>query len=139
MKTKEMSRHHMREAAFQALCAIDMGQQDLLEAVHFAVNGDREVGDERELPVFLLDLVTGVSRHQEDLDRALSEKLKKGWSLNRLTLVDKNLMRLGLYEIREEETPDKVAINEVIELAKAYTDSEGRQLINGVLSQFITS
>ncbi len=67
------------------------------------------------------------------------EKLKEGWSLSRLIVTDRTLLRLGLYEITSfEETPGRVAINEIIEIAKKYSDETSAKFINGVLSQFVT-
>ena len=67
------------------------------------------------------------------------EKLKEGWSLSRLIMTDRTLLRLGLYEITSfEETPGRVAINEIIEIAKKYSDKTSAKFINGVLSQFVT-
>ena len=70
----------------------------------------------------------------------ISSHLKSGWSLERLTLVDKSLLRLGLYEIKYfDETPDRVALNEIIEIAKKYSDETSAKFVNGLLSQFITN
>ena len=58
--------------------------------------------------------------------------------MDRLTLIDKNIMRLGLFEILYfEETPDRVAVNEAVELAKEFSDEASAKFVNGVLSQFI--
>ena len=73
------------------------------------------------------------------LDSQIEEKLKEGWSLSRLIVTDRILLRLGLYEITSfEETPGRVAINEIIEIAKKYSDETSAKFINGVLSQFVT-
>ena len=133
------SRRDLRERAFQALVGLDF-QGDLLEQTYFALTYDCVLDDEEQLdiPAFLLQLVRGVKDEQENLDQELSTKLKKGWRLDRLSVIDRNLLRLGLYEItRYEETPDRVAINEVIELAKRYSDDEGPKFINGILTQFV--
>ena len=59
--------------------------------------------------------------------------------LSRLIVTDRTLLRLGLYEITSfEETPGRVAINEIIEIAKKYSDETSAKFINGVLSQFVT-
>ena len=92
-----------------------------------------------DLPSFLLSLVTGVREELPQLDSQIEEKLKEGWSLSRLIMTDRTLLRLGLYEITSfEETPGRVAINEIIEIAKKYSDKTSAKFINGVLSQFVT-
>lgn len=128
------SRRDLRERAFQALFNIEMGAE-LLAASQFAYGYDKVTGEDAqvlELPIFLLSLVTGVNNHKEELDNLISTHLKKGWSLERLTLTDKTLLRLGLFEIKYfDETPDRVALNEIIEVAKKYSDETSAKFING--------
>ncbi len=135
------SRRDLRERAFQALFNIEMGAE-LLAASQFAYGYDkvtREDAQVLELPIFLLSLVTGVNNHKEELDNLISTHLKKGWSLERLTLTDKTLLRLGLFEIKYfDETPDRVALNEIIEVAKKYSDETSAKFINGLLSQYVS-
>ena len=64
--------------------------------------------------------------------------MKAGWTVERLTLVEKNILRLGIYEITEFDTPQIVAVNEAVELAKAFSDELSSRFVNGVLSQFVT-
>lgn len=131
------SRRDLRERAFQALFSLEFGG-DSLKAADFAYTYDKTEEEEAELPLFLLALVQGVSDYKEELDKSISQHLKSGWTLSRLTLVDKNLLRLGLYEIKYyEETPERVALNEIIEISKKYSDDKSSKFINGVLSQFI--
>ena len=65
-------------------------------------------------------------------------KLKEGWTLERLTLIEKNILRLGLFEMTEFDTPQLVALNEAIELSKKFSDEKSSKFINGILSKFIT-
>ncbi|MGF0048247.1 transcription antitermination factor NusB [Streptococcus hyointestinalis] len=134
------SRRDLRERAFQALFSLEF-EGDMLEAAHFAYTYDKAISEETEvnLPAFLMNLIKGTLDERAAIDQAISEKLKTGWSLERLSLVDKTLLRLGLFEISYfEETPDRVAVNEVIEIAKKYADETSAKFINGVLSQFVT-
>ncbi|MEX2784175.1 transcription antitermination factor NusB [Streptococcus sp. H49] len=134
--TFENSRRDLRERAFQTLFSLELGG-DSLGAMQFAYGYDKEQGSQ-EIPAFLSDLVTGVLTYQADLDRIISHHLKSGWSLERLTLTDKTLLRLGLYEIKYfSETPDRVAVNEIIEIAKKYSDKTSAKFVNGLLSQFV--
>lgn len=134
------SRRDLRERAFQALLSLEFGG-DFLPAAQFAYTYDCETAEEEEvqLPLFLLSLVQGVVANRADLDATIESKLKAKWNLDRLTLVDKTLLRLGLYEIRYfEETPERVALNEIIEIAKKYSDSSSSKFVNGLLRQFVT-
>ncbi|HFI0256079.1 TPA: transcription antitermination factor NusB [Streptococcus suis] len=138
MKNKQ-SRHYLRQCALQAIVSLEFGQ-DPVQATQFSYLYDREEEQEGvEIPLFLLNLVNGVADYRDELDKELSGRLKAGWTLERLTLIDKNIMRLGLFEILYfEETPDRVAVNEAIELAKEFSDESSAKFINGMLSQFIT-
>ncbi|MCS4488204.1 transcription antitermination factor NusB [Streptococcus sciuri] len=133
------SRRDLRERAFQALFSLEF-EGDVLDAIHFAYTYDKALSEEKEvnLPAFLMNLVKGVLDECSAIDCTISESLKTGWSLERLSLVDKTLLRLGLFEISYfEETPGRVAVNEVIEIAKKYADDTSAKFINGVLSQFV--
>lgn len=136
-KTVTNSRRDLRERAFQALFAMESGL-DVLEAGRFAYIYDKDESDNCDVPVFLLQLVHGVTEHKEELDTLIEGRLKKGWTLSRLTVTDKTLLRLGLYEIKfYEETPDRVALNEIIEVAKKYSDENSSKFVNGLLRQFL--
>ena len=131
------SRRHLRQRALQAIVSIEFGQ-DPLQAAQFSYLYDQEEVQEAEIPLFLLQLVTGVADHRDELDKELEPHLKFGWSLDRLTTIDKNILRLGLFEIQYcEETPDRVAVNEAIELAKDFSDQASVKFINGVLTHFV--
>lgn len=138
-KTFTDSRRDLRERAFQTLLSLEFTGQ-FPEAANFAYQYDKELeeGEVLDTPAFLLNLVKGVLDNQEALNQAISAHLKKGWSLERLTLTDKVLLQLGLYEIRyHQDTPDRVALNEIIEIAKKYSDPTSAKFINGILTKFI--
>ena len=131
------SRRHLRQRALQAIVSIEFGQ-DPLQAAQFSYLYDQEEVQEAEIPLFLLQLVTGVADHRDELDKELEPHLKAGWSLDRLTTIDKNILRLGLFEIQYcDDTPDRVAVNEAIALAKDFSDPASVKFINGVLTHFV--
>ena len=72
-----------------------------------------------------------------EIDELISQTAS-GWKLNRMGMVDRNLLRLAAYEIRyDEEIPDKVAINEAVELAKTYGGEASGSFVNGVLAKLM--
>ena len=93
---------------------------------------------EVEIPAFLLNLVSGVRQSKDELDQQIAQHLKTGWTVERLTLVEKNILRLGVFEITSFHPPQLVAVNEAIELAKTFSDEKSARFVNGVLSQFVT-
>ena len=88
------SRRELRKCAFQALMSLEYGS-DLETACRFAYTHDREDTDV-QLPNFLVELVSGVQAKKDDLDKQITQHLKTGWTIDRLTLVEKNLLRLGV-------------------------------------------
>ncbi|VNQ63721.1 transcription antitermination protein NusB [Streptococcus pneumoniae] len=91
------SRRQLRKCAFQALMSLEFGT-DVETACRFAYTHDREDTDV-QLPAFLIDLVSGVQAKKEELDKQITQHLKAGWTIERLTLVERNLLRLGVFEI----------------------------------------
>ena len=130
------SRRELRKCAFQALMSLEF-DTDMETACRFAYTHDREDTDV-QLPNFLVELVSGVQAKKDDLDKQITQHLKTGWTIDRLTLVEKNLLRLGVFEITSFDTPQLVAVNEAIELAKSFSDQKSARFINGLLSQFVT-
>ena len=130
------SRRELRKCAFQALMSLEFGT-DVETACRFAYTHDREDTDV-QLPTFLTELVSGVQTKKEDLEKQITQHLKAGWTIERLTLVERNLLRLGVFEITSFDTPQLVAVNEAIELAKDFSDQKSARFINGLLSQFVT-
>ena len=135
------SRYNLRQRAFQAIFSLEFGQADFLQAANFAYTYDKIAEDEQEfeVPAFLLNLVKGTVDNLAELDSQIAKNLKEGWSLERLTLTDRSLLRLGLFEVKYyDETPAKVALNEIIELAKTYSDQTSAKFMNGILTKFVT-
>ena len=132
-------RRQLRERAFQALMSLEY-ERNVIEAWRFAYTYDKDSTSDSdvEIPTFLLNLVMGVEQSKSELDEKISHYLKEGWTLGRLTLVEKNILRLGLFEMTEFDTPQLVALNEAIELSKNFSNEKSSKFINGILSKFIT-
>ena len=89
-----------------------------------------------ELEEFCMSLILGVRRNQSELDAQLSQ-IADNWSVARMAATDRNVMRLGAYEILYTDTPDRAAINEAVELAKRFGSAQSAQFVNGILDKFI--
>jgi transcription antitermination protein NusB len=86
-----------------------------------------------EAKPFTRELAEGVEEHRDELDAAIARHAKD-WSLNRIAPLDRNIMRVALYEVSfREDVPTEVAIDEAIELAKEYCGTDAPGFINGVL------
>lgn len=129
------SRHLSRSIALQSLYEWDFWgkKPELLEAI--VKRNIEEFGPGLEDQTFVWQLITGVISHIVDLDKII-EKAAPEWPLSQITIIDRNVLRLGLYELLYEdkkEVPPKVAINEAIELAKTFGGENSGKFINGVL------
>ena len=81
---------------------------------------------------FVNDMVNGVLENKNDIDKIANKNLK-GWEIDRLGKIDQAILRMGIYELCYTDTPEVVAINEAVELAKEYSDEKVKNMINAVL------
>lgn len=126
-------RSRAREIALQALFQEDLNPENALGNLGTFLAARLQEEEQRE---FAKMLVLGVKRNQEELDALLAGKAEH-WSVGRMPATDRNLLRLGAYEIRYSDTPDRVAINEAVELAKRYGTASSPQFINGILDKLL--
>lgn len=95
----------------------------------------KEFGPGLESETFIWQLITGVVQHLKEINNII-EKAAPEWPLDQITIVDRNVLRIGLFELlyeNKDEVPPKVAINEAIELAKNFGGESSGKFINGVL------
>ena len=90
----------------------------------------------QNLVEFADQLIVGVRQHREELDEKLS-KIADNWRLSRMAATDRNVLRLGAYELLHTDTPPPVVINEAIELARRYGTDQSAQFVNGVLDRLL--
>jgi N utilization substance protein B len=129
-----MSRRLAREAALRTLYQIELGHSGLDNA--FLYNAEELNLDDQESQ-FAKQLCSGTLQYLEELDRLLSE-YAIDWAVGRMPYVDRNILRMALFEILYlEETPASVAVNEAVELAKTYGDINSGRFINGILGSFL--
>jgi N utilization substance protein B len=81
---------------------------------------------------FMEELARGASEMASDIDRRISQK-SDHWKLERMPVVDRNILRLGIYEMSRQDTPAAVVIDEALELARQFSGEESVAFINGVL------
>ena len=126
-------RSRAREVALQVLFQDDMNPpESAAETARFLQNRLRG----EELIDFARSLIAGVRRNRSELD-VLLRKQAANWSLERMATTDRNVLRLGAYEILYAETPGRVAINEAVELAKRFGSAQSAQFVNGILDKFL--
>lgn len=128
------TRHLVRTIVLQSLYEWDFYKRepDLSLIVERNV---QEFGPGIDEPDFVWRLVKGVVEHLPEIDKII-ERAAPEWPLDQIAVVDRNVLRVGLYELLyadKSEVPAKVAINEAIEIAKAYGGANSPKFINGVL------
>jgi N utilization substance protein B len=98
---------------------------------------DTKKGFEDELINFSKKLVFGILEKKEELDELIS-KYCVNWTIDRISNIDKSILRLAIYEIKyQDDIPKKVSINEAIDIAKKYSDHKSCRFINGLLDNFL--
>ncbi len=126
------NRHRAREHVLKALYALELGEQSSEEICSTLIESGRV--DEVTLD-FAKDLFGKVAQYIPKLDVYIS-RLATNWDIERLAVVDKNILRMAICEIEHlPDVPIKVAINEAIELAKKYSTLESASFVNGVLDK----
>jgi N utilization substance protein B len=81
-------------------------------------------------------LLSGVRRNRAEIDACL-RTWAEHWTLERMAVIDRNILRIGAYEILYTDTPGQVAINEAVELAKRYGGKQSAQFVNGILDRLL--
>jgi transcription antitermination protein NusB len=129
------ARREGRERALQALYQLEMtpgSVEEALEAAWAAAEGARR---EPEAFKFARELVEGVMTHRAEIDR-LIEQHSHNWRLDRMSRIDRNVLRLGVFELKyRPDIPKKVSLNEAVELGKNFGTEESSAFINGLLDR----
>jgi N utilization substance protein B len=135
------SRRRAREFALQALYAVDIAQvtgPQALTGLWAALLEEQEALGEPLAPdetEFAQSIVRGVLEEKEDLDTRI-EGASVNWRLGRMPAVDRNILRLGAFElVHRQDIPASVSINEAIEMAKRFGGAESRAFVNGILDR----
>ena len=126
-------RRRAREIALQVLYQLDIGQGVPQEALAAYFENFRPSEKARE---FCRRLIEGVSQHGEEIDRLIEENAEN-WTLKRMAVVDRNILRVATFELMHcPDIPFKASLNEAIELAKKYGNDDSGAFINGILSRW---
>ena len=122
------ARSKARKRALDVLYASELRGESATEAL------DRAIGEgDAPTNAYTADLVRGVAGHQPRIDEVLAE-YSQGWTLDRMPAVDRNVLRLGVYELLYvEDVPDAVAVSEAMALVRDLSTDESPQFVNGIL------
>jgi N utilization substance protein B len=127
-------RRRARAIVLQVLYQDDLNPTQPAEIKNRFINA--RLNEDPKLIAFANELIQGVTLYRQQIDEKLAA-IAANWRLGRMAATDRNVLRLGAYEILFGDTPDRVAINEAIELARRYGTDQSSQFVNGVLDRLM--
>ena len=140
MNEMNLSRHNQRIIALQILYSLDIKNEfdiDFINEEFEKINIARENFDLFKKNTYFKKIIEGVIEHHNKLDKKI-DNLAIDWDLKRINTLDKNILRIALWEL-DEEIPVGVAINEAVELAKEFNCKKSAAFINGILGKSVSS
>ena len=130
-----MQRSAMRELAFKLVYEIEIQKDNQEDELEIFIENN-EITDKKVIE-YLKDVKEGIKRNSEEINNLIINNLKDNWNLNRISKINLSLIKLAIYEMVYKSLPYKVAINEVVELAKKYADESAPVFINGILASVV--
>ncbi len=132
---KKQTRSEARAAAFTQIFQLNQQGDDKGQMMEHLLNAIPECEDNLG---YIQTVVNGVDEKKDELDEIIGSNLKKGWTIHRISKVSLAILRLALFEIKYvEDVPEKVAINEAVELAKTYGGEDDAKFVNGLLGAIV--
>lgn len=130
-----MNRTAMRENAFKCLYEVEV-QNDISDE-HLQMFFENNAITDEEAKKYILNVIKGVSDNKDEIVDVISKHLVDSWKYARVSKVNRTLLKLAIYEILYVKIDFKVVINEVVELAKKYSEATAPSFINGVLANVV--
>lgn len=129
-----MGRKKARDNTFKCVYQLEFDNRDIDRILKFCYEENESNDDEKE---YIDTVLKGVVNNLEDIDSIILSKLKN-WTIQRIAKIDLAILRLAIYEIKYmDNIPPKVSVNEAVELAKMYGNSDSKSFINGLLAKVI--
>jgi N utilization substance protein B len=128
------ARHRSRKRALQVLFEWDMRGDSIERAIaHYYDTLYSEESENKPKPDrFMEELARGTVANSETIDKQIQAKAEN-WRLERMAVVDRNILRLAIFELSQQTTPAPVVIDEAVELARQFSNDESLSFINGIL------
>ena len=122
---------HAREAVVQTLYALEQGNDQAIEQFDELLKEKKIRNKKAE---FARELLKGVLKHKDEIDKIIKEHLID-WDFDRLDKIDKQILRLGVYELKYTDTPFQIIIDEAVKIAKNFSEDKAKSFINGILDR----
>ena len=131
-----VARRRTRALVMQSLYEADAVEHSALEVLDDRLS---EMDLSRRDATFAREMLEGIFANSAEIDKIISA-FAPGWPISQMAVVDRNILRMAIYEIMvSQETPARVAVNEAVELAKAFGGDSAPRFINGVLGSVMTA
>ena len=131
-----MNRSEMRENAFKLIYSLEIQKPEKFEEQIELFYESNEIKD-NETKKYVSDVILGINKNEEQILKQIEQNLKEDWKLSRISKMDLSILKLAIYEIKYNEIPYKVAINEAVELAKKYGEEKSKNFVNGILASVV--
>lgn len=131
-----MNRSAAREEAFKLLYSLEVQKkEEIEEQIELYLKSENITNT--EVVRYIKSTIIGIKEKSDVILDKISKNLKSDWKIDRISKIDLVLLKLAIYEILFTDTPYKVAINEVIELSKKYSEEKSSNFINGILASIV--
>jgi len=130
-----MNRSAVRELAFKFIYGVEVKKEYSKEQLDLFIE-DNEIKDKSAIE-YMSTVFNGIEQNKEEILDLIKANLKKDWTIERISKVNLAILEIAIYEIKYQELPFKVAINEAVELAKKYGDEAAPLFVNGVLASIV--
>lgn len=131
-----MNRSAMREQAFKLIYSMEIIKtKELDEQIKLFFESNNITNQDAQK--YIQDAILGINQNKEVIENLIEKNLKKDWKMERISKVDLCILKLAIYEIKYNEIPYKVAINEAVELAKKYGEDNSKVFVNGILASIV--
>ena len=130
-----MNRSSMRELAFKMVYGLEVQKEYDKEQLDLFIE-DNEIEDNQAIE-YLNSIYNGIEENKDEIVEMISNNLKKEWTIDRISKINLAILKIAIFEIKYQELPFKVAINEAVELAKKYGDDVAPVFVNGVLASIV--
>ena len=131
-----MNRSAMRENAFKLVYSLEIQQEENLKEQIDLFFESNSITDE-ETKKYIKVVILGIKKEEDNIQNYIEQNLKSDWKLNRISKMDLSILKVAIYEIKYNQIPYKVAINEAVELAKKYGEDKSKNFVNGILASIV--
>lgn len=131
-----MNRSAIREKTFTLLYSLEIQKKENLEEQIDLFFESNELKNE-QIRNSIKQSVIGIEKNEKEIVKQIEENLKQDWKIDRISKMDLAILKLAIYEIKFDNIPYKVAINEAVELAKKYGEEKSKNFVNGILASVV--